>query len=158
MGRGWLSSFTSLLTRAPWAGVGEQAWCCNCSPQRQGLPSLGKFSGVQVGDTEILPARWLPGLTPGPSAAGGLGCGIFFFFLPSSFFLFRAAPWHVEVPRLGVESELQLLAYTTPKATPDPSCICGVYHSSGQHQILNLLNEARGQTHILMDTSWVCFH
>ena len=26
-------------------------------------------------------------------------------------------PWHMEVPRLGVELELQLLAYTTAKAT-----------------------------------------
>ena len=28
--------------------------------------------------------------------------------------------WHMEVPRLGVESELQLLAYTTATAMPDP--------------------------------------
>ena len=38
----------------------------------------------------------------------------FFFFL-----LFRA----MEVPRLGIELELQLLAYTTATARPDPSCI-----------------------------------
>ena len=30
---------------------------------------------------------------------------------------------HMEVPRLGLELELQLLAYTTTKAAPDPSCI-----------------------------------
>ena len=29
-------------------------------------------------------------------------------------------PRHTEVPRLGVESELQLPAYTTATATPDP--------------------------------------
>ena len=29
-------------------------------------------------------------------------------------------PRHMEVPRLGVESELQLLAYTTATAMPDP--------------------------------------
>ena len=39
------------------------------------------------------------------------------------FLLFRAALWHVEVPRLGVESELQLPAYTTATAVPDLSCI-----------------------------------
>ena len=40
--------------------------------------------------------------------------------LHSSFFCFLllflgggAHPWHMEVPRLGVESELQLLTYTT---------------------------------------------
>ena len=33
----------------------------------------------------------------------------------------RPHPRHMEVPRLGVESELWLLAYTTATATPDPS-------------------------------------
>ena len=38
------------------------------------------------------------------------------------FFRFFAGlhPGHMEVPRLGVESELQPLAYTTATATPDP--------------------------------------
>ena len=36
------------------------------------------------------------------------------------FFLFLGPhPWHMEVPRLGVELELQLLAYNTATATPD---------------------------------------
>ena len=39
---------------------------------------------------------------------------------------------YMEVPRLGVESELQLPAYTTATATRDPSCICNLYHSSRQ--------------------------
>ena len=30
-------------------------------------------------------------------------------------------PWHMEVPRLGVKSKLQLLAYATATAMPDPS-------------------------------------
>ena len=30
----------------------------------------------------------------------------------------------MEVPRLGVESELQRLAYTTATAMPDPNRIC----------------------------------
>ena len=29
-------------------------------------------------------------------------------------------PWHVEVPRQEVQSELQLLAYATATATPEP--------------------------------------
>ena len=32
--------------------------------------------------------------------------------------------WHMEVPRLGVKLELQLLAYTTATAMQDPSYIC----------------------------------
>ena len=61
----------------------------------------------------------------------------------------------MEVPRLGVESELQLPAYTTATATPDPSRICNLHHSSQQYQILNPLSEAKDRTHILMDISQV---
>ena len=32
-------------------------------------------------------------------------------------------PWHMQVTRLGVEWELQLLTYTTATATPDPSYV-----------------------------------
>jgi len=64
----------------------------------------------------------------------------------------------MEVPRLGVELELQLLAYTTATATLDLSCICNLHHSSWQHRILNPLSKARDQTHILMDSSQVRFH
>ena len=45
---------------------------------------------------------------------------LFFFFLS---FLKRHLQ-HMKVARLGVESELQLLAYTTATATWDPSHIC----------------------------------
>ena len=34
------------------------------------------------------------------------------------------------IPRLGVESELQLLAYTTATAMPFLSLVYGLYHSS----------------------------
>ena len=60
---------------------------------------------------------------------------------------------YMEVPRLRVELELQLPAYTTATATPDPSHVWDLHHSSQQHQILNPLSRARDQTHILMDTS-----
>ena len=59
---------------------------------------------------------------------------------------------HMEVPRLGVKSELQLPAYTT---THNLSHICDLYCSSWQCRILNPPSKARDQTHILMDTSWV---
>ena len=42
---------------------------------------------------------------------------------PPSIFL-GPYPWHMEVPRLGVELELQLPAYTTATATPDLSHVC----------------------------------
>ena len=59
-------------------------------------------------------------------------------------FLFLGSyPWHVEVPRLGVESELLLLAYTTATATPHLNHVCDIDHSSRQCRILNPLSEAR---------------
>ena len=62
-----------------------------------------------------------------------------------SYFLIFLGPQvqHMEVPRLGVESELQLLAYATATAMQDPSHVCDLYHSSQQHWILNPLREAR---------------
>ena len=58
----------------------------------------------------------------------------------------------MEVPRLGVELELQLPAYSIETATQDLSCIC---YSLWQRWVLNPLSEARDRTHILTDTSWV---
>ena len=66
----------------------------------------------------------------------------------------------MEVPRLGVEPELQLPAYITASATatPDLSLVCDLHHSSRQHQIPDPLSLARDQTCVLMDPSWVHFH
>ena len=61
--------------------------------------------------------------------------------------------WHMKVPRLGVESQLQLPGYATAIATQDPSHVCSLLHGSRQRWILNPLSEARDQTCILMDTS-----
>ena len=44
---------------------------------------------------------------------------------------------HLEVPRLGVEMELQMLAYAVSTAMPDLSQVCDLHHSSWQRQILN---------------------
>ena len=77
----------------------------------------------------------------------------FFFF----FFFLELHLWHMEVLRLGIDSELQLPAYTTATATPDPSRVCDLHHSSRQCRIVNLLSEARARTRVLMDASWVHF-
>ena len=59
------------------------------------------------------------------------------------FYFFFLQPYlqPIEVPRLGVELELQLPAYTTATAMPDLSHI--VTYKLGQLWILNPLSEAR---------------
>lgn len=55
---------------------------------------------------------------------------LFYFIL---FFVFLGLHLqHMEVHRLGVKLELELLAYTIATATRDPSCICDLYQSSQQ--------------------------
>ena len=72
-----------------------------------------------------------------------------------SFFVFLGLHLcHMDVPRLGVKSELQLrVAYTTARATQHPSHIFDRHTFDLQCQILNPLSEARDPTCILMDTS-----
>ena len=66
--------------------------------------------------------------------------------------------WHMEVPRIRVESELQLPAYPIATAMPNIGRICNLYHISLQCWIFNPLSKARDQTCIFMDTSQICFH
>ena len=70
------------------------------------------------------------------------------------FFFFFSEPHlqHMEVPRLRVELELQLLTYAIATATPDLSCICDLCRSLWQCQMVNPLSEARDLNHILMET------
>ena len=63
----------------------------------------------------------------------------------------------MEIPRLGVESGLQPLAYATAIATQDLRRSCDLHHSSRQRQILNPLSEARDRTHNLMVPSRINF-
>ena len=57
----------------------------------------------------------------------------------------------MEVLRLGVESELQLLAYATATAMPDLSRVCDLHHRSQQYRILNPLSKPG----IEPTTSWL---
>ena len=56
----------------------------------------------------------------------------------------------MEVPRLGVKSELQLLARIMATATQGLNRVCDLHHSLCQCQILNPLSEARDQTCIYL--------
>ena len=67
---------------------------------------------------------------------------ILFIYVFNYFCFLGPHPQRMEVPRLGVESEVQLPAYTTATATPDPEPTEGV----------------RDRTRLLMDTSCVHYH
>ena len=73
-----------------------------------------------------------------PSKAGTMGSK-YFLFIYLLFCFLGLHSWHMEVPRLGVESVLQLLACATATAMQDQSLICDLCHSSRQHQIPNPL-------------------
>ena len=92
---------------------------------------------------------------PNPLSHCGNSGFDFLSFLPSFFFFFffcflGSHLWHMEVPGLGVESELQLPAYTTATAMQDPSFVCDLHHRSQQRWILNPLSKARDRTCNLM--------
>ena len=74
------------------------------------------FQGILVIETSVRRSQHDPGSS-----------GLWHFF----FFLFR----YMEVPRLGVELKLQLLAFATATATWDASCVCNLHYSSQQHWI-----------------------
>ena len=60
-----------------------------------------------------------------------------FLFLFSFFWSFLGPhPWRMEVPRIGVRSELQLLAYAPATVMPDPSHVSDLHHSLWQCWIL----------------------
>ena len=65
---------------------------------------------------------------------------------------------HMEVPRLGVESELHLPVHITATATWNPSCVCNLHHSPRQCRILNPLNKARDRIRNLMGPSRIPLH
>ena len=120
------------------------------------FPRFGKFSAIISSNTFSVPLslsspsgtplhiNWHLYIIPEIS----LPC--FFFF----FVFLGLCPWHMEIPRLGVESEMQLLSYAT--ATQGLSHVCDLCQSVQQHQILHLLSKARDRSCILMDASGAC--
>ena len=82
------------------------------------------------------------------------GGGLFWFWF---FFFLWPHLQHMEILRLGAESELQLLAYTTATATQDPSRIRDLHRSLQQCKILNPLSEARDRTCNLNVPNWIHF-
>ena len=63
----------------------------------------------------------------------------------------------MEVPRIGVKSELQLLACNIATVMQDPRHICDLHHSSWQCRILNPLSKTRDGTCVLVDATQIPF-
>ena len=84
-------------------------------------------------------------------------CLFIYFYLKIFFFFLGPHLQHMEVPRLGIKSELQLQAHTTATAMQDLSYVYNLHHSPQQCQILNPMDEARDGTCNLMVPSQICF-
>ena len=124
--------------------AGRWGWLSPTPPQRRSrVPAPARLSEA------VRPAP--VGATPALPASDSVSA--FFFFLV----FLGPYLWHMEVPRLGIKSKLQLPDYTTATATRDPNRICDLYHSSRQCWIPDLLSGARDRTRVLMNTSRVCY-
>ena len=164
LGAGWcrldsvLCPACSLGADVP--GGGDVAWSLTSTPREwvgswvvspQGPPPRGADRGraPRPRDFHSSPPSLLFPSKRQSSSAGSLGHHFFYFLRVFS----GPHPRHREGPRLGVESELHLLACTTATATRDPSRVCDLHPSSQHRRILNPLSEARDGTRFFMDTS-----
>ena len=68
------------------------------------------------------------------------------------FAFLQAAPEVCGIPRLGLKSELWLLAYLTATESQDRA-VSETFSRAHGNDIHNPLREARDQIHILMDTN-----
>jgi len=170
-GRIWTNEWTFLLkptqsasggfctcplkpSRWPQSLSSEMAVKCHHSPDRTPRSHRARRAGL----TPSKHTPWCLPLTHQGTPLGGDGRkpGASGFTFHSLFLVFLGPqPRHMEVPRLGVEWELQLPAYTTAIATLDPSHVCDLHHSSRQCRILNPRSKARDRTRVLMDPSRV---
>ena len=80
----------------------------------------------------------------------------FFFFFFCFFGGFLLVAYGSSQARGPIRAKLP--GYTTATGTWDLSHDYDLHHSSQQHWIPNPLSQARDQTHILTDTSQICFH
>ena len=66
----------------------------------------------------------------------------------------------MEVPKLGVKLELELLAYAYTTAMPEPSQVCDLYHEAKSVTYTTAHSNARSLTHwlrlgIKTSSSWI---
>ena len=115
---------------------------CTCSPSTWDVRRAERVGAGGCAQKVLLPATTTCYLKPSPASWAILEALAFPRFVFGFGFL-GPHPQYMEVPRLGVDSELQLPAYATATATMDLSHVCDLQHSSRQCQVLNPLSEAR---------------
>ena len=107
------------------------------------ISQMGKLSQISAGETRGSNVLTMYFLTSSAVQKYLLSqCFLFYFILFYFIVFFGLHTRHMEVPRLGVQSELKLPAYTTATATQDLRHICHLHHSSWQPRIPNPLSEA----------------
>ena len=142
----------TILTRSSSRGVPLQSnrlriWYCYCSGSGHcygaGLiPGLG--TSTCCGRSQKQQKKLLKGLL------------LFYYFHFFCLFAFsRATPEAYRDSQAGVQSELQLQAYSRAAATRDPSCVCDLHHSSRQCRVLNPLSKGKDQTRNLVVPSQI---
>ena len=92
-----------------------------------GEPKASKVQALSLGDLEF---SWGPPFTSRVADLIGGGAFAWHPFFVCFLCFVELRPRHMEIPRLGIESELQLPAYTTATATQDLSCFRNLHHSS----------------------------
>ena len=137
-----------------------ESWICGCIVAPYPAPSSSFPRQVRrAGEVETQGLLW-PLLQPSsscPKQCLSQACFsffLFFFFLVFVSFL-GPHPRHVEVPRLGGRIGAVATGLRHSHRTWDLSCICDLYHSSRQHQILNPLGKARNPTCSLTVPGWI---
>ena len=98
---------------------------------------MGAWKCIQ-GRHSLSSASFFLSFSPPPQGKGFIFLVRFLSFpLELIYDVLRATLRHMKVPRLGVESELHLLADATATMTPDLSHICELHRSLQQLRILN---------------------
>ena len=111
----------------------NQSYSCLPKPQPQKLGIQSVFVNYTTGQSnDESPTHWArPGIDPASS-----WCIISDAPQWELHFSLRPHVQHMEVPQLGVESELDLSAYTIATAKTYSNCICDLHHILWQCRIL----------------------
>ena len=109
----------------------DEAEPCGCQP---GLPVAAAASKVLPVNFERLSAKLVSLAHCAQSPGRHRGCSLALFLFSFVFSGWR--PWLMDIRRLGVESELQLPAYTTATATQDLCHTCNLHCKLQQCRIL----------------------